>query len=70
MIEQAIPKMRRWPKTIYRCKKRYYCMIDHCLYRIYINEFNQPKILGVANLSGADFITDAWQETTLKLVED
>lgn len=38
--------------------------------RVFINDLNLPQILGVANINGADFITEDWEETTLKLVLD
>lgn len=69
-IEQAINKMRRCKTPlIFRCKKRYYCMLDGCLMRVFINDKNEPRILGVANINGAEFISE-WDETTLKLVLD
>lgn len=71
MIEQAVRIMRRHKEPkVFRCKKRYYCMIEDCLMRVFINDLNLPQILGVANLKGTDFITEDWEETKFKLVLD
>ena len=70
MIEEALKIMRRKKERIFRCKRRYYCIIEGCLMRVFINEINQPRIFGVANMNGADFLTEDWEETNLKLVRD
>ena len=44
-------------------------MREGCLMRVFINDKNEPRILGVANINGAEFISE-WDETTLKLVLD
>lgn len=60
-IEETIKGMRQ--KKVYRCKRRYYTIIDDCLYRLYRRDPKDEyvRILGVANLCGQDFATKEWE---------
>ena len=70
-IEKATELMRKG--KVCRCKRRYYSIIDNCLFRLYRRDPDEKyvRIYGVANLNGQDFATDEWEEIrTLVLVTD
>lgn len=61
-IEEALKGMRK--QKVYRCKRRYYSIVEECLYRLYRRDPYEKyvRILGVANLNGQDFATDEWEK--------
>lgn len=70
-IEEATKIMRKG--KVFRCKRRYYTIIDNCLFRLYRRDPYEKyvRIYGVANLNGQDFATGEWEEMhSLVLVTD
>lgn len=60
-IEEAIRCMRKG--IVCRCKKRYYAIINKCLYRLNRHDPKEKyvRVCGVANLNGQDFMTEEWE---------
>jgi len=69
-IEEAIKALRQG--KVCRCKKRYYSIIDGCLFRLYRRDPYEKyvRVYGVANINGTDFLTGDWEITELVLIRN